>query len=184
MNIQAVITLLMLGLPSIAGQNVGVEATMNQAEVNVSCEAGSVQQVQECSSEYKTCEDGRWNAAICAVGTFDMDTKTCSPSTLNCPGKARRKRALRLRRQTQAVQNGDCSVSVSCPPDLIRPFVYPYWDSCDSYILCESGRLSIVSCAFQNFNYYNPRTLSCEQFASKTNTCVNRFNTNLSPIRN
>ncbi|GFR72495.1 hypothetical protein ElyMa_000381000 [Elysia marginata] len=70
--------------------------------VNVTqCEDDSFQQAHACSREYRTCQEGRWNEAICAVGTFDMDAKICVLSSTKCPEKARERRSLRLKRQTQ-----------------------------------------------------------------------------------
>ncbi|KAK3794656.1 hypothetical protein RRG08_003799 [Elysia crispata] len=171
----ATLLLTALILPGVAAQD-GVQ------EDQAACMEGEIIHTGICSSEYKTCEGGRWNAAICAVGIFDGDTKTCVPSSPKCPEITRKKRSLRKKRQAQSVGLTDCSVSFMCPADLRRQFVYPYWSSCDSYVLCESGRLSLVSCKFRDYNYYNPRKLSCEQFASESNTCVFRLNTDLSPL--
>ncbi|RUS84235.1 hypothetical protein EGW08_007987 [Elysia chlorotica] len=177
MGSAAVLALILaLVFPALAAQD-GVTGEQG------TCTDGEIVHTETCSSEYKTCEEGRWNAAICAVGIFDNDTNSCVPSTPKCPEKAvRQKRSLRMRRQIQPVDQTDCSVSFMCPADLTRQFVYPYWSSCDSYIQCEFGRLSIVSCKFSDYNYYNARKLSCEQFASQSNTCVFRINTNLSPL--
>ncbi|GFO23091.1 hypothetical protein PoB_004959600 [Plakobranchus ocellatus] len=159
---------------------------IESSETRASCLEGVVKNVQACSREYRICQEGRWNAAICAVGIFDPDVNTCVLSHPRCPiakFSPQQRRSLTVERQTRINQQpADCSFSYACPSNLTAPFVYPYWDSCDSYILCDRGVLSILSCRFQNYNYYNPRTMSCEEFATQTNTCVYRLDTDLSPV--
>ncbi|CAG5136720.1 unnamed protein product, partial [Candidula unifasciata] len=85
----------------------------------------------------------------------------------------------RFKRQAAA---NNCLRSYFCPADLKRVFIYPDWINrdCDSYIVCVAGKLLVSSCKRDNYTFYNPIRLSCEDIPSPTNMCVQRLNTVLS----
>ncbi|XP_059158473.1 uncharacterized protein LOC131942605 [Physella acuta] len=141
-------------------------------------EIQAVDPYSSCSTEYRVCEQNVFRRAMCVNGYINLATKRCEPSKSQCPDLAIADKAFGnfgLRKKRQATVP-DCTRSFLCPADMTNVFIYPDWQNrnCDSYVVCWSGELIIASCKADNYTYYNPNRLSCEETASPSNTCVFR----------